>query len=119
MQDGWNSTINPDGISIWKGKFSVTAPIDDDGLVRFKSTIPHVSAQRTTAPKTKKKVYPKVPLETWHERFAHGSPSAIVKLEEHTIGLNIGDHGDPDRICEGCEAGKHHRKPFQINSGFL
>jgi hypothetical protein len=114
MQDGWNSSINPDGIAIWKDSFSVTAPIDNDGLVRFKSkAASYVSAQRATVAKIKKKVYPKVPLETWHERFAHGSSSTIVKLEEHVIGLNIGDHGDPGRICEGCEAGKHHRQSFK------
>ena len=105
------STISPDGCTIRSSssKLRTHSPIGPDGLCRYKSD---TSASAATANASHGGIH----IDTWHERFCHGSNDAIRKLVGHVNGLEISevDHSNKEAAppCEGCISGKHHQLPF-------
>lgn len=108
MDKGWESHIGPDGCTITSENLRIHAPIGLDGLCRYKS----ISASAAVATVEQRGIH----IDTWHERFCHGSKEAIQKLVDHVEGLKIlntdWDESYDKSICEGCVSGKHYRLPF-------
>jgi len=106
IDKGWESQITPNGCTISSKNLRIHAPIGPDGLCRYKSTSSAVAAIAAAQQKA-------VHIDTWHERFCHGSKEAIQKLAGHVDGLDIvPTEIYEDAVCEGCISGKHHRLPF-------
>jgi hypothetical protein len=95
MQDGWESTISPNGIVIRKDSFSVSAPIDEDGLVRFKSK---ASAQQATI--QEREVYPmgEGPRQQLTLYGDEDNPCPIFDADDNTVKKRRG------RPCTGPSA---------------
>jgi len=82
IDKGWESQITPNGCTISSKNLRIHAPIGPDGLCRYKSTSSAVAAIAAAQQKA-------VHIDTWHERFCHGSKEAIQKLAGHVDGLDI------------------------------
>jgi Pol polyprotein, beta-barrel domain len=112
--DGWRSVFENGGCTTTHGDdFRIYTPIQD-GLCIFTS-VPSVMqalvAAASTGPRDRT-----VTITDWHDRLGHVSKTAILKLGDRVVGLNLGPT-DPEEFpgcqCGPCATGKQHRLPFE------
>jgi len=111
--DGWRSVFENGRCTTTHGDdFRIYTPIRD-GLCIFTSTpsiMQAFAAAASTGTRNRKTT-----ITDWHERLGHVSKTAILKLGDKVVGLELGPT-DPEELpgcqCGACAAGKQHRQPF-------